>query len=302
MVGVIVRGNFPANLKPLVDNWWGQYSQQYDEWKEIFEIHQSNDAFEMDVLNTGFTYVPVKPEAQATQYTSNQQAYTTFYNHNAYGLGFQISREAKDDGKTLDILMYGMRELGDALKRTYETIGANVLNNGTNSSVAVGGDGQPLFSASHPTLSGSQSNLGAAAAISETAIENLLIQMDTSLNYMGMVNPIEGKKLVIPPALRFTTERILGSILQSGTANNDINAMRQLGSIPRGYVVNHYLTSSTAYFMLSGVPNGLKHYNRNSPEFTNDGAFDQEVQKYKTYCRFSFGWTDWRAAYASTGL
>jgi hypothetical protein len=301
--GVVVRGNFPADLKPVVDAWWGQYNMQYEEWKQLFEMHESDQAFELDVLKSGFTYIPMKPEAQATQYGSWGQEYSTFYNHNAYGYGFQVSREARKDGKTLNIMEDGMRELGDAMRRTYETLGANIFNYGTNSSVNVGGDGQPLFSASHPTLAGNQSNiLSSAASLSETSLETLLIQIDTDLNFMGMVTPLSAKKLIIPPALQFTAERILGSILQSDTANNNINAIRQLGMFPGGTHINHYLTSSTAYYILTGVSNGLKYFNRESPEFSDDGAFDQEVTKYKVYFRCAFGWTDFRAAYASTGI
>jgi hypothetical protein len=299
MASIIVKNNIPADLKPMIDEWTGEYNLVPQQWEQIFKSYSSDQAFEKDGLLSDFTYVPQKPEAQAVSYSDFSQQFTTTYNHVSYGLGFQVSREAQDDFQTLNVVERGIKGLFNATTRTYETLGANVLNNGFDNTYP-GGDGASLFSTSHPTLAGNQSNvLATPAAFSEAALEQLLIQIAQAKNHTGTFIGLQGEKLIIPPSLMFDAQRITKSILQAETANNSLNAMRSMGMFPGGVHTDQYLTDSGAYYIITNAQDGLKYFSRTAPEISRDQAFDQEVLKVKIFFRCSFYWTDFRGAYAS---
>ncbi|QOR55461.1 MAG: hypothetical protein ULS35scaffold63_18 [Phage 33_17] len=303
-IGQVTTGSFPAGLKPYVDTWFGDFSLDKMQWSPMFEKFKDDQQFVKDVLYSQFTTTNYKPEGSPTSYTSWQQQWDVTYTHNAFSLGFMLTREAKDDVKyELNLVSQGMGFLKDAATRTYETLAASVFLFGFDSDY-LGGDGVPLYTASHPTADSNQSNiLSTAAALSETSLEDLLIQIGTAQDHMGNYIPIKGQKLIIPPALRFEAERITGSVLRSDTANNDINAMKALGMFPQGTFENQYLSSApTAYYIITDAKNGLKYFDRTSPELSADKDFDTDGTKYKIYLRCSFGWTDWRSTYASQGV
>ena len=299
MASVIVKNSIPADLKPLMDEWTGEYNLVPQQWEQIFKSYNSNEAFEKDGLLSDFTYVPKKPEVQAVSYSDFSQQFTTTYNHDSYGLGFQVSREAQDDFQTINVVERGTKGLFNATTRTYEYTGASVINNGFDATYP-GGDGAPLFSSSHPTIQGNQSNiLATPAAFSEAALEQLLIQIGQAKSHSGTFIALKSEKCIIPPALMFEAQRITKSILQADTANNSLNAIKSMGMFPGGVHTNQYLTNSGQYTIITSEPHGLKHFNRTAPEITRDQAFDQEVLKIKIFFRFSFGWTSFRGAYSS---
>lgn len=299
MTGIIVKGNFPTNtIKGYASKFYGEYNMDDAQWKPIFDSMSSDRAFELDVLTDNFTVIPAKPESSNITYQSGQQRFSTQYNHTSFGGGFQISKEAQDDGKELDLMNKYMRQLGDAAKRTKEIRGANVLNRGFDSNY-TGGDGVQLFSTAHSVNSGSQANtLTNQVAFSESSLEDLCILVRKMKDYNGNFASLKTEMLVIPPALEFEAERILNSALRVETANNDLNAIKRSGKFPKGFIVNQYLDSDNRFFIKTDAQDGLKHFDRTAPEFSMDGDFDAEVKKYKIFFRDSFGWTDFRGAVA----
>lgn len=302
MAGIIVKGNIPKALKPGVDKFWGEYDMVPMQWEALFDKFTNDEAYVEDVLVPGFGLAPVKDETSGVTYTSNEQQYITRYNHISYALGFQVSREARDDMKEYDIVMKNTRHLGEALLRTKETVGANVYNRAFNSTYTYG-DGSELITSTHTTQAGNQSNvLSVAAPLSEASLEDMLIQISDAKDHKGNFIGLKGQKLIVPTALQFEAERILKTNLRPETANNDINAMKNMGLLPEGIAVNQYLTSTSAFFIRTNAVDGLKFFERTSPEFSQDADFDAEVHKYKIYSRCSFGATDWRGVYGTPGV
>ena len=301
MTGIIVKGNFPSNtIANYVTKFYGEYDMGEEQWRELFPNQDSSDrAFELHQLTDNFTVVPQKPEATDITYQSASQQFPTFYNHTSFGSGFQISKEAKDDGKELDLMKKYMGELADAGKRTNEIRGANVYNRAFDSSY-VGGDGVQLVATTHPTKTGNQSNtLVNQAPLSEASLEDLCILVKRMRDYNGNRIALPTSKLIVPPELEFEAERILNSVARVATANNDLNALRARGKFPKGFYVNSYLDSTTKFFIQTDAKTGLFYFDRTAPEFSMDSAFDAEVSKYKIFFRNSFGWTDWRGLVAS---
>lgn len=302
MSGIIVKGNIPKSLKPGVDKFWGEYSMIPGQWESIFDRFSNDEAYVEDVLVPGFGLAPAKDETSGVSYTSNEQQYITRYNHISYALGYQVSREMMDDGKFFDIVMRNNRHLGEALLRTKETVGANILNRAFNSTYTFG-DGSELIVSTHATQAGNQSNvLSVAAPLSEASLEDMLIQISDAKDHKGNFIALKGQKLIIPTALQFEAERILKTNLRPETANNDLNAMKNMGLLPEGIAVNQYLTSDTAFFIKTNAVDGLKFFERTAPEFSRDEDFDAEVMKFKIYSRCSFGATDWRGVYGTPGV
>lgn len=305
MTGIIVKGNFPSNtIKTYVTKFYGGYDMGEQQWRELFPNQESSDrAFELHQLTDNFTVVPAKPEATDIEYQSASQQFPTFYNHTSFGSGFQISKEAKDDGKEIDLMKKYMGELADAGKRTNEIRGANVYNRAFSSTYNTGGDGVQLIATTHPTKAGNQANtLTNQVTLSEASLEDLCILVKRMRDYNGNRISLKTEKLVIPPELEFEAERILNSVARVATANNDLNALRARGKFPKGFVVNQYLTSTKAFFIQTDARDGLFYFDRTSPEFSMDSAFDAEVSKYKIFFRNSFGWTDWRGLVGSGNL
>lgn len=302
MAGVITTGNHPKALWPGMRKFWGrEYSEHPVEWKQIFEDSSSEKNYEEDTEVTGFGLATVKNQGAAVSYDSESQGPTKRYTHVTYGLGYIVTREELEDNLYEVVSKRRIKALAFAIRQTEEIIAANILNRAFNSSY-TGADGKELVATDHPTLSGTQSNeLAVAADLSEASIEDLAIQIMNAQNSRGLRIALMPKKLIVSPSEAFNAERILKSTLQSGTANNDINAIRSMGVLPGGVVVNHYLTNGDDWFIQTNCPNGLMRFTRRGTEFRQDSDFDTDNAKAKSTLRFSVGWTDWRNIFGSPG-
>jgi hypothetical protein len=302
MAGVITTGNHPKALWPGMRKFWGrEYDEHPMEWKEIFESLDSEKNYEEDTEVTGFGLAPVKAQAGAVQYDSESQGPTKRYTHVTYGLGYIVTREEMEDNLYEVVSKRRIKALAFSVRQTEEVVAANVLNRAFNTAYS-GGDGKAMIVADHPTVSGTQSNVIAAAAdLSEAAIESLCVQIMNARNSRGLNISVMPKKLIVSPNDAFNAERILQTTLRVGTANNDINAIKSMNVLPGGVCVNHYLTDADAWFIKTNVPNGLIRFNRRATEFKQDNDFDTENAKAKSTLRFSVGWTDWRQIFGSPG-
>lgn len=302
MAGVITTGNHPKALWPGMRAFWGrQYDENPQEWSEIFETKTSEKNYEEDTEVTGFGLAPVKAQAGAVSYDSETQGPTKRYTHITYGLGYIVTREEMEDNLYEVVSKRRIQALAFSIRQTEEIVCANILNRAFNSSY-TGGDGTEMIATTHATVDGTQSNkLTTAADLSEASIEDLVIQIMQSKNSRGHRIKLMPQKLIVAPSEAFNATRILKSTLQSGTANNDVNAIKAMGILPQGVVVNHYLTDADAWFIKTNAPNGLMRFNRRSTEFKQDNDFDTENAKAKSTLRFSVGWTDWRAIFGTAG-
>lgn len=301
-MAVIVTGNHPAALWPGVSAWFGaSYSEHPTEYTEIFSVMSSEKNYEEDVMVTGFGLAPVKTEGSAYSYDSESQGFTKRYKHVAYGLGYIVTREELADNLYEKVSKQRSKRLAFSMRQTRETIGANVLNRAFNLSY-VGGDGKELLATDHPSLAGNWANeLSVAADLSEASLEDMLILISNAKNDRGLKIALRGMKLIVPTAEQFEACRILESTLRVGTANNDVNAIRKKGLLPDGYVINHYLTDTDAWFVKTDAPNGMTWFDREAVEFVQDSDTDTDNAKAKSYMRFSVGHTDPRAMYGSQG-
>ena len=302
MAGVITTGNHPKALWPGMRKFWGrEYSEHPVEWKQIFEDASSEKAYEEDAEVTGFGLATVKNQGSAVSYDSESQGQTKRYTHVTYGLGYIVTREELEDNLYEVVSKRRIKALAFSIRQTEEIIAANILNRAFNSSY-TGGDGKELSATDHPTLDGTQSNeLATPADLSEAALEDLCIQVMGAKNSRGLRIAIMPKKLIVSTSEAFNAERILKSQLQTGTSNNDINAIRSMGAIPGGVVVNHYLTNADDWWLQTNCPNGLMRFTRRGTEFRQDNDFDTDNAKAKSTLRFSVGWTDWRSIFGSAG-
>lgn len=301
--GIIVNSNFSSNLiegyirdrvdgMPVIDKQWERCG---------FEKMPSSKAYETDALDDSLTFASIKPEGSNIEYQSAQERYFTTYTHTTWANGFQISEEAMEDGKDMDVTAKYTPQLTQSYFNSQEVVGANIFNTAYST---TGSDGTYLISTAHPIYGGStvSNTLTNQSPLSQTALEQLLIKLETITNYNGITMALKGKKLVINPTLKFEAERILGSILQSNNANNAINALKSLGMLPEGFVTNTYITSTTQYFIITDAANGLKYFERRAPTIKQDSAFDAEVMKVKISGRYSFGYTDWRGVFGSGNI
>jgi hypothetical protein len=289
-------------LWPGLNGVWGkEYTEHPQEWRDVFETETSDKHREEEVLMPGFGLAPIKGETASVSYDTTSQGYTSTYTHVEYGLGFIVSRKAIDDNQYEKKALGSTRDLAFSFRQTKENVGANVLNRAFNSSY-TGGDGKELCATDHPIQGGTLRNeLSTSADLSEAALEDACVDIMNFVNDRGLRISIMPKGLIVPPALVFEATRILKSQLQSGSANNDVNAIRSMGMFPEGAKVNHYLTDADAWFILTNARNGLKHFSRVAAEFAQDNDFDTSNLKYKGYERYSFGWTDPRGIYGSPG-
>jgi len=301
-MAVITTGNHPKALWPGVNKFWGtSYEKHPLECMEIFDVKSSSKAYEEDVETLSFGLAPAKAQGAGVAYDSHSQGPTTRYTHVVYGLGYIVTKEEIDDNLYEKVSRDRAASLAFSMRTTKETVSANVLNRGFNSSY-TGGDGVELISTAHVTDNGTQSNhLTVAADLSEASLEDLIIQINQMKNSTGLAIAARAQKMIIPATLEFEAQRILGSALQSGTANNDTNALRSMGIMPQGFSVNHYLTDTDAWFIKTDVENGLTMFDRTKLAFTRDNDFDTENAKAKCIERYSVGWTDWRSIFASPG-
>jgi len=299
----ISRAQLLKELLPGLNALFGlEYSRYGEEHKEIYETESSERSFEEETKLSGFSAAPVKPEGSAIAYDNAQEAWTARYNHETIAMGFSITEEAVEDNLYDSLSSRYTKALARAMAYTKQVKAAAILNNGFNSAV-VYGDGQPLFSTAHPLISGGvNSNTPATAAdLNETSLENAVIQIAGWTDERGLLIAAKPRKLVVPPNLMFTATRLLQTELRVATADNDVNALKMMGSIPEGYTVNHYLTDTNAWFLTTDVPNGLKHFVRTPLSTSMDGDFDTGNVRYKSRERYSFGVSDPLGIFGSPG-
>jgi hypothetical protein len=299
----ISRAQLLKELLPGLNALFGmEYSRYGEEHKELYEVETSERSFEEETKLSGFSATPVKNEGSAIAYDNAQEAWTTRYNHETIALGFAITEEAIEDNLYDSLSARYTKGLARAMAYTKQIKAASTLNNGFSAAYA-GGDGVALFSTSHPLVSGGvNSNTPATQAdLNETSLEAAVIQIAAWTDERGLLIAAKPKKLVIPPALMFVATRLLETSLRVGTNNNDINALKNNGSIPEGYTVNHYLTDTNAWFLTTDVPNGLKMFVRTPLSNSMDGDFDTGNVRYKARERYSFGWSDPLGVFGSSG-
>ena len=299
----ISRAQLLKELLPGLNALFGlEYTTYQQEHKEIYETEKSERSFEEETKLSGFSAAPVKNEGSAIAYDNAQEAFTARYNHETIALGFSITEEAVEDNLYDSLSARYTKALARAMAYTKQVKGAATLNNAF-SSAYVGGDGVSLVSTAHPLVSGgTNSNRPATAAdLNETSLENAVIQIAAWTDERGLLIAAQPKKLVIPPALQFTATRLLETNLRVSTADNDINALKNNGSIPQGYCINHFLTDTNAWFLMTDVPNGLKHFERAALANSMDGDFDTGNVRYKSRERYSFGWSDPLGIFGSPG-
>lgn len=304
MAGVITTGTHPQLLWPGIVILHGEsYKEQPLVCNKLFETRTSTKAYERVQELTGLGLLVTKSEGTGTTYDSDGQGYMTTFTHVAYSLGVQITREAIDDNQYQDVAARKVRKLAWSARRTKETVSANIFNRAFNSSYP-GGDNVELCSTAHPTVSGTQANEPTVALdLNEAAIEDMLTDIMQMKDSRGSLIGAQATNLLVPPALFFEAQRILGSTLQSGTANNDPNVLRSTGMLTTGdIVVWPYLTDTDAWFVTTNIPDGLIMFERNPIEVSRDNDFDTDNQKIKNYMRFSVGWADWRRVRGSPGV
>jgi len=299
----ISRAQLLKELLPGLNALFGlEYSRYSEEHKEIYETETSERSFEEETKLSGFSAAPVKNEGSAIAYDNAQEAWTARYNHETIALGFSLTEEAIEDNLYDSLSARYTKGLARAMSYTKQVKAAAVLNNGFSASY-VGGDGVALFSTAHPLVNGgTNSNRPSTAAdLNETSLENAVIQIAAWTDERGLLIAAKPKKLIVPPALQFVATRLLETSLRVGTTDNDINALKNNGSIPEGYTQNHFLTDSNGWYLTTDVPNGMKHFVRTPLANSMDGDFDTGNVRYKSRERYSFGYSDPLGMYASPG-
>ena len=300
----ISRAQLLKELLPGLNALFGlEYKRYGEEHKEIYETETSERSFEEETKLSGFSAAPVKNEGSAIAYDNAQEAFTARYNHQTIALGFSLTEEAVEDNLYDTLSARYTKALARAMSYTKQVKAAAVLNNGFTGGVNAGGDGVALFSTDHPLVSGGvNSNTQATPTdLNETALENAVIQIAAWTDERGLLIAAQPRKLIVPPNNQFVATRLLETELRTGTADNDINAIKNNGSIPEGYTVNHYLTDPEAYFLTTDVPNGMKHFVRTPLSTSMDGDFDTGNVRYKARERYSFGFSDPLGMFGSPG-
>jgi hypothetical protein len=299
---VISRMQLVKELEPGLNALFGlEYDRYENQHTEIFDEESSDRAFEEEVMLGGFANAAVKPEGQGIVYEDAQETFTARYTHETVALAFSLTEEAVEDNLYDKISTRYTKALARSMANTKQIKAANILNNAFNASFA-GGDGKELCATDHPTLSGNQKNeLSTAADLNETSLEQMLIDIADMKDERGMKIALQGVKMIIPVQLQFVAERLMKSAGRVGTADNDLNAVRNMGMVPQGYVVNNFLTDTDAFFIKTDSPNGLKHFVRAPIRTAMEGDFDTGNVRYKARERYSFGFSDWRGIFASPG-
>ena len=300
----ISRAQLLKELLPGLNALFGlEYATYGEQHKEIYDTETSERSFEEETKLSGFSAAPVKNEGSAIAYDNAQEAFTARYNHETIALGFSLTEEAIEDNLYDSLSARYTKALARAMAYTKQTKAASVLNNGFSAGVYAGGDGVALFSTSHPLVSGgvNSNTQSTPADLNETSLEAAVIQIAAWTDERGLLIAAKPKKLVVPPALQFVATRLLETQLRVGTADNDINAIVNNGSIPEGYTVNNYLTDPNGYFICTDVPNGMKHFVRTPLSNSMDGDFDTGNVRYKSRERYSFGFSDPLGMWGSQG-
>ena len=298
----ISRNQLVKELEPGLNALFGlEYNRYENQHEEIFTKETSDRAFEEEVMLSGFANASVKPEGSAVTFDNAQETYTSRYQHETVALAFSITEEAIEDNLYDRLSSRYTKALARSMANTKQVKAANVLNRAFNSSF-TGGDGKELCATDHPTIFGTVKNeLSTSADLSETSLEQALIDINGFTDERGLKIAARGVKMIIPSELQFTAERIMNSANRVGTADNDLNAVKSMGMIPQGYVVNNYLTDTDAFFIITDVPNGLKYFERSPIKTSMEGDFDTGNVRYKARERYSFGFSDFRGIFGSPG-
>ena len=299
----INRAQLVKELVPGLHALFGLEYDRYDaEYEEIFETETSERAFEEEVMLSGFGEAPVKFEGSGVTYDTAQESFTARYSHETIALAFSLTEEAIEDNLYDTLSSRYTRALARSMMTTKNIKGANILNNAFSSSF-VGGDGKELCATDHPTVGNEtqRNELTTASDLNETSLEQSLIDIAAFEDERGLKINAQARKLIIPTALQFVADRLLETPGRVGTADNDINALRNMGMVPEGYTVNHYLTDTDAFFLMTDVPNGLKHFTRSPMATSMDADFDTGNSRYKARERYSFGVSDPLGIFGSPG-
>ena len=299
----ISRAQLLKELLPGLNALFGlEYARYGEEHKEIYEVESSERSFEEETKLSGFAAAAVKPEGSAIAYEAGQEAWTARYNHETIALGFSLTEEAVEDNLYDSLSARYTKALARAMAYTKQVKAAAILNNGFNAAY-TGGDGQSLFSSAHPLVSGgTNSNIPSTPAdLNETSLEAAVIQIAAWTDERGLLIAAKPRKLIVPAPLQFVATRLLETEQRVGTTDNDINALKNNGSIPEGYAINHFLTDTNAWFLTTDVPNGMKHFVRQSLVTSSDSDFDTGNMRYKARERYSFGWSDPLGMFGSAG-
>jgi len=297
----INRAQLAKELEPGLNALFGmEYSRYENEHAEIFDQESSDRAFEEEVMLVGFGEAAVKQEGSAVQFDTAQESFTARYSHETVALAFSLTEEAVEDNLYDTLSARYTRSLARSMAYTKQTKAANILNNAFST---AGGDGVSLVNTAHPTaLGGTFSNRNSTDAdLNETSLEQAMIDIAGFIDERGLKIAMQGRKLIIPVNIQFVADRILNSTLRVGTSDNDINALRNMGMLPDGYTINHYLSDTDAYFVKTDATNGFKHFVRAPLTTGMEGDFDTGNMRYKARERYSFGFSDPRCVYGSQG-
>jgi len=300
----ITRSQLVKELEPGLNALFGmEYDRYENEHEEIFEIETSDRAFEEEVMLTGFGSAPTKTEGAGVQYDTANESFTARYTHETIAMAFALTEEAVEDNLYDRLSGRYTKALARSMSHTKQVKAASTLNNAFTGGNYVGGDGVSLCNLNHPTaLAQNFANTPSTQAdLNETSLEQALIDIASFIDERGLKIAIMGKKMIVPKELQFTAERLMKSTLRTATADNDINAIKSMGLIPEGYAVNHFLTDTNAWFIMTDAPNGLKMFQRSPIKTAFEGDFDTGNVRYKARERYSFGWSDPRGIYGSSG-
>jgi hypothetical protein len=302
-MAVITTGAHPKALWPGIKEWWGRsYAEHQEEYVDLFDKETSDKAYEEDVEITGFGLAPVKNQGTAINYDTESQGSVTRYTHVAYALGYIVTFEELRDDLYEVVSKRRAKQLAFSMRQTKENVAANVYNRAFTSPY-VGGDGQVMIASTHPSLSGSQSNLLTNAAdISEASIEDLTVQIMQATNNRGLKINLMPQSIHVSPSQWYETNRVLKSVLQSNTAENNINVLKATNVFPKGIKMNHYFSSATAWFIRTNAPTSVKMYERDAIMFDQDNEFNTKNALAACYERYSFGWSDWRGVFGTPGV
>ena len=298
----ISRAQLAKELEPGLNALFGmEYTRYENEHAEIYTEETSDRAFEEEVMLAGFGTAPTKQEGSAISFDDAQETFTARYTHETIALAFSITEEAIEDNLYDRLAARYTRALARSMANTKQIKAAAILNNAFSTSSPIG-DGAALCSTSHPSVSGNPRNiLSVASDLNETSLEQSLIDIAGLTDERGLKIAVRGMKLVIPKELQFVAERVINSNLRSGTSDNDANAIKNMGMLPEGAVVNHYLTDTDAFFILTDAPNGFKYFNRSPIKTAMEGDFDTGNMRFKARERYSFGVSDWRCVFGTPG-
>ena len=298
----ISRGQLVKELEPGLNALFGlEYKRYENQHAEIFDTETSDRAFEEEVMLSGFANAQVKPEGSGVTFDNAQETFTARYSHETVALAFSITEEAIEDNLYDRLASRYTRALARSMANTKQVKAANVLNNAFDNNFA-GGDGVALLSDAHPIIAGTFRNeLAVSADLNEASLEQSLIDINAFVDERGLKIAARGMKLIIPSELQFTADRLMKSSQRVGTADNDINAINNMGMIPQGYVVNNFLTDPDAFFIKTDVPNGMKMFVRSPIKTAMEGDFDTGNMRFKARERYSFGVSDWRCVFGTEG-